>query len=158
MFTKIAVWAWVLKSWNYKTMKIQGFLIPWLLPVHFVQSRYKNIWKNVSVSTTNRTRGLDLSIPNSNKKAAWNYVRKKMNCITFLFDKIPPVFHKCTQSHQWVFWYGELVISAPGFHSNQYYPGVELFFINLAYWHIKQSANNKVTFSSFIYIYILIKA
>ena len=25
-----------------------------------------------------------------------SYVRKKVNCITFLFDKIPPVFHKLT--------------------------------------------------------------
>lgn len=68
-----------------------------------------------------------------------------MNCITFLFDKISPIFHKLTQRHQWVFRYGELVVSTPGFHGNQDYPGVELFLINLAQQQNEQTPSNSVS-------------
>lgn len=62
-----------------------------------------------------------------------SYVRKKVNCITLLFDKIPPVFHKLTEGDQWIFRYGKLVVRCPGFHGNQYYPSLQLVFIYLVY-------------------------
>lgn len=62
-----------------------------------------------------------------------SYIREKMNCVTLLFDKIPPVFHKLTQGDQWVLRYGKLVVSSPGFHGNQYYPSLKLVFIDLGH-------------------------
>lgn len=59
------------------------------------------------------------------------YVREKMNRVTLLFDKIPPVLHKLAQGDQRVLRYGKLVVSSPGFHGNQYYPSLKLVFIDL---------------------------
>lgn len=60
-----------------------------------------------------------------------SYVREKMNRVTLLFDKIPPVLHKLAQGDQRVLRDGKLVVSSPGFHGNQYYPSLKLVFIDL---------------------------
>lgn len=54
-----------------------------------------------------------------------------MDDITRLFDVVLPVLHKVLQRYQWVFHYWHHVFRGPGFHGNQYNPGVQLFLVDL---------------------------
>lgn len=62
---------------------------------------------------------------------ASGHSREKVHRVTFLLDKVFPIFHELPQRDHRVVVNVELVVGRPRFHGNQHNPGVQLLLENL---------------------------